>query len=410
MVGLAPRSNELQTSPRGAEPPPSLVVLSADAEGRQIVSVHVKRAYRLQQNGTCMRAEEAVPLLFSRDPVGDDDFGVPESDVIPFKQSTDLIVMAKAYASAGATSSMVTLRVRELERRHRVWGPRRCLYRGPGSWSFSAPERFESVPLTYAMAYGGVDPSYPMPEQVRIEQAFKLPCNAYPRNTVGMGYVVRESRERMSDLLLPQLENPADLLEPARLVAGEPEHWWRQPFPWSIDWFDGFWYPRSSFFGSLPDGLTDDDRALFEVRAGWIGAGQATRLRGLPPDERLDARFADAASPGLVLPFLSGNERIELDGVMPGGGSIRVQLPGDVPRVRLRHAGRDHELMAVPHRVLISTLEMGVYVVWHAAYYPPQALPLRHPTRATPQVPQLEGVDVTVDGARIPTADELEPV
>jgi hypothetical protein len=388
--------------------PESLAVLSADAAGRQIVSVHVKRAYRLLPSGECRRAEVPVPLLFSRTPQNEDDVGIPESDVIPFKQSTDLIIMAKAHARPGATSSSVRVGVGSHDRQYRVWGPRRCMYRGAGSWTFSQPEPFESVPLSYAMAYGGVDPSYTLPEKVPIESAFSLPPNAYPRNTVGLGYVIQENRARMDGLLLPQLENPAEPLEPARLVVGDPRLWWRQPFPWSVDWFDGFWYPRSSFFGTLPDGLPEEDQALFEVRSGWVNPGQAKRWRQTPAAERLDSRFADAASPALVLPFLRGDESVRLDGVIPGGRDIIVRLPGEVPRIRLRHAGIDHCLAVRPHRILVSTLEMGVYIVWHAAFLPPSPLPLALPTLDRRETSDLEGIDVTQDGVHVPSYDEVE--
>ena len=45
-----------------------------------------------------------------------------------------------------------------------------------------------------------------------------------------------------------------------------------------------------------------------------------------------------------------------------------VRIPPDRPRVYLRHLGRSVELPTTPHRVLVSMLEMGVYVVWHAAW------------------------------------------
>lgn len=385
-------------------------MLSADASGRQIVSVHVKRGYRLLPTGECRRAEMPVPLLFSRAPENEEEFGVPESDVIPFKQSTDLIVMAKAHAPRGATRADVSLALEQRTWCYRVWGPRRCLYRGAGSWTFSQPEPFDEVPLSYAMAYGGMDTSYPMPEGVPLESAFTLPPNAYPRNTVGRGYVIRESRDRMDGLLLPQLENPTDLLEPARLLVGDPRNWWRQPFPWSMDWFDGFWFPRSGFFGTLPLGFPEDDAGLFEVRSGWLAAGQAARLRQRPAAERLDTRFADAASPALVLPFLRGNEAVRLEGVLPGGNSIVVRLPGDAPRVRLRHGGQDHDLAVRPHRVLISTIELGVYVVWHAAFYPPQPLPLNAETFEPRRGKELEGITVTSDGMLKIEAERLELV
>jgi hypothetical protein len=402
-----PSPSPVEASPP-PDPPPAVAVLSADASGRQIVSVHVKRAYRILPTGACVPAHKPVPLLFSREPSADD-LGVPESDVIPFKESTDVIVMTKAHALAGASVAEVRVRVGEVARVYRVFGARRCLYRGPGSVAFSRPEPFESVPLSYALAYGGIDETWPMPDRVPLEDALFLPPNAYPRNTIGLGYAIGERRERLDGLLLPQVENPADLLNPERLVVPDPSSWWRQPFPWSCDWFDALWYPRYGFFGALPRGTPEDDREMFEVRSGWVEAGQLRRFGAKPPADRLDVRFADAASPALILPFLKGGEAVRLDGVMPGGGSIVLSLPAETPRVIVRVAGETFEPEVRLHRVLISTVEMGVYLVWHAAVHPSQPLPLERPTLAKKKAPlDLAGVEVTADGVHVPSFDEWE--
>jgi hypothetical protein len=388
-------------------PPSAMAVLSLDADGRQIVSISVKHAYRISPTGACKPAEVPEPLLFTREGTGLDDLGVPESDVIPFKQATDLIVMADAHAPSRTTTQMdVWLRTGKLERVHRVYGERRCIYRGQGSYTFSEAAPFESVPLRYSLAYGGEDPSWVMPEKIRLEEMFFLPQSYYPRNTVGRGYVLRENRERIDGMLLPQIENPGDLLTPGRLVVGDPENWWRQPFPWSCDWFDALWYPRQSFLGVLPRGLPEDDRELFEVRAGWVAPGQQQRLRGTPEAERIDPRFADGASPGLIVPLMRGDEQVQLEGVLPGGKSLTLTLPGRMPKITVRFEGKQHDVPARVHRVLISTRRMGLYLVWHGAFYPDRPLPLQHVTRAHRDVTDLEGVVATADGVPVISYDE----
>jgi hypothetical protein len=371
------------------------------------VSVHVKRAYRIQPTGACLPAEEPAPLLFPREAT-DDDPGVPESDVIPFKESSDVIIMAEAHAPAGARVIDVRVQIGDVTRLYRVFGERRCIYRGRGSMAFSQPEPFEKVRLSYALAYGGVDETWPIADPIRIEDALFLPPNAYPRNTIGLGYAIGENRSRLDGLLLPQVENPADLLDPSRLVLGDPAIWWRQPFPWSCDWFDALWYPRYSRFGTLPRGTPDDDRDMFEVRSGWVEPGQVRRYSAKRPSERLDVRFADAASPALILPFLQGGESVRLDGVMPGGRSLVLRLPPQRPRVAVAIAGTTYEPDVRLHRVLISTVEMGVYLVWHAAVHPPHDLPLDLPRLANKTSADLAGVEITADGVRVSSFDEWE--
>lgn len=72
----------LATSPVAAPvapdpvPPSAVAVLSVDAEGRQIVSISVKHAYRISPSGACRLAEAPEPLLFTREGTGPDDLGI----------------------------------------------------------------------------------------------------------------------------------------------------------------------------------------------------------------------------------------------------------------------------------------------------------------------------------------------
>jgi hypothetical protein len=56
----------------------------------------------------------------------------------------------------------------------------------------------------------------------------------------------------------------------------------------------------------------------------------------------------------------------------------------------------------VPNRVVISTDEMGVYIVWHGAYAPPRPLAAKPHSHCDPPAgPELEGIDVFVGGKLI---------
>jgi hypothetical protein len=107
-----------------------------------------------------------------------------------------------------------------------------------------------------------------------------------------------------------------------------------------------------------------------EVRLGYLDAGHVRQASAAGVDAPLDGRFADAASPALILPSLKRLVPIELVGLSPDGRMV-VALPDDQPRVFVRHLGHVEEASVKPHRILVSLLEMGVYVVWHAAWYPP---------------------------------------
>lgn len=355
------------------KPPVATWWLASDDRGQQIVSVHVKKTYALGDDGRCRPAPLQMPLLMGPLPCEDGEIPFHETDVIPFKRSTDLIVMATAHGR-GQRSIVASIRVGPLELKYRVVGDRKVLYRGRGSWRFSEPEPFDTLPIRYEYAYGGVDDSVPFGKVEHVIDLFASHPGVYPRNPVGRGYVVYETPAVIDGLLLPNVEDPSDLLTPERLVAGGPEHWWKQPLPWSCDWFDKEWYPRVAHMRGIPDHLPDDDRKIPEVLRGYVDPLQNLVLAKKKLDEPFDGRFADAASPALVLPFLRGDESIELVG-MTAGGRIVVRLPGERPRMRVHFEGKQAELSPVPHRVLVSTEEMGVSIVWHGAWPTPRLLP-----------------------------------
>jgi hypothetical protein len=386
-------------------------LLAADGTGRQIVSVHVKLTYRVLPTGQC-EAAHPEPFLNLRPPPSDDEeedpdsdtdpeAEFPESDIIPHKLATDLIVMASAHAPPGKPVRRMTAGIDcgEFRRRFLVQGDRRCFYRETGQLAFSDAAPFEVMPLRYEHAYGGCDPTVPVVAPANVLDALAPHPGIYPRNPAGRGYAVADNRAHIDGLALPNVENPRDALTPARVVTGTPENWWRQPMPWGCDWFDATWYPRSVHLGGVPQLLPEDDSQVEEVRLGYVAGGAQARLRAAAIADMFDTRYADAASPGMVLPFLFGNEQVRLLGMKPSGPELVVQLPGKPPRMQVRHAGKTHDLEPVPNRVLISAEEMGLYIVWHGAWVPPRRLPARMRAEVNPKPgADMRGIEVLVDG------------
>ncbi len=123
----------VDTDPQATRPPPSRTyLLAADEQGRPSLSVHVKRVYRLRPDGRCTRAEGEIPLLAGND-MAEDEADFNETDIIPLKQRTDLIVMAKAWGR-GARHETAKIRVGGHEVCYRISGDRRVAYHGKGTW------------------------------------------------------------------------------------------------------------------------------------------------------------------------------------------------------------------------------------------------------------------------------------
>jgi hypothetical protein len=385
-----------------APPLTEAVVLAADDQGRPIVSVHVKRTYDIREDGTCHTSEIQQPFLNSRledDDESQEDGIPPESDILPQKAATDLIVMASAVAPQGkrTTSLVASIEVGDRVREYLVHGDRRCRYRGNGTIEFSAPDPFERIPLRYEYAYGGADPTAAaLPPTTLLEAMWPHP-GIYPRNPAGRGYVVGDNRAHIEGLLLPNVENPKDPVTPRRVITGSPKQWWLQPVPWSCDWLDPTWFPRCVFFGALPEHTPDDDGEMAEVRSGFLPPGFTRTLREAPIERLLHPRCGDAASPALLLPFLTGSEAIRFRHMTPSG-TLVVRLPGRPPEVIVRYRRRAEQLKPVLTRVLISLEEQAAYVVWHAAWVAPAELIRRRPEDDHP----LRGVAVVADRRPVP--------
>lgn len=99
--------------------------------------------------------------------------------------------------------------------------------------------------------------------------------------------------------------------------------------PWSCNWFPKFWYPRLSHYGAIPSGLPLDDRQVPEVRLGYLDAGHVQRIKNSTLASEVDARFADAASPALILPGSASIDAIELTGLRPMGTLWFASRPTD---------------------------------------------------------------------------------
>jgi hypothetical protein len=208
---------------------------------------------------------------------------------------------------------------------------------------------------------------------VDIRSDPKVPC-AYPRNHLGLGFVIRNDQKTIGNLALPNLEDPGNRLVPAQLATGHFIAWERQPMPQSFGWVSKIWRPRATLAGVLPA-----DRHLEqELRKVYASV--------VPPEQKelyeqtqlpdMDFRFFNGASDGLALPFLSGGEEVRLINLDPGG-ELLFKLPGDRPRIGLDIGKGVEEPPAILHTVMIDMNERQVDLVWRGAVpYPgPDWLP-----------------------------------
>jgi hypothetical protein len=356
-----------ETAASAMSPGHHVVLPGQTPEGDHILAVLVKRTYDVLANQRCRRAESDGKLV-----TGDKHYDDPmsstvefESDFVPFKLATDVVLNGSAYAPGGAAVEMLTasLLVGVHRKDVQIMGDRVCRYReGALPW-FTDPRPFTEMSITYERAYGGID----------IYSDRKVPC-AYARNHLGRGFAVSNTKEAVDNLPLPNIEDPTDPLTPERFCPGHFMHWERQPMPQGFGWFSKLWRPRATFAGVMPA-----DRPIEqELRAAYAKAVPSEQ-RALYDQTQLpdmDFRFFNGASPGLSVPYLNGDEEVRLIHLHPGG-ELGFWLPGECPKVGLDLGSGVHEPATVLHTVMIRSAERQVDLVWRGAVpYPgPDWLP-----------------------------------
>ncbi len=345
----------------------TVVLPGQTPEGQYILSVLLKRTYQIVKNQKCARAETDQALI-AGDVYWDDPMNSSvryESDFIPFKLATDVVLNGKVYAPAGqpTPTCLASLQVGECRKQVQAIGDRTARFVENGTPEFSEPVPFETIDLQYERAYGGFD-----------VYADKLVPYPYPRNLVGRGFVVKNTKQQVDNLPLPNIEDPGHLLTPEQLCLEDYTQWEKQPIPAGFGWFPKTWLPRAKLAGVLPA-----DRALEqELRQAYAQVvpeeyREAYTSNSLPD---IDFKFFNGASRGLILPYLQGGEQIVTENVT-SDGSFAFQLAEDQPSIGLDIGQGMQEPEVVLQTVMIRMEEREVDMVWRGAIpYPgPDWLP-----------------------------------
>jgi hypothetical protein len=335
------------------------VVPGRDDRRHHVFSVIVKRTYLFHTDGSTERCEHARPFRRTDSYY---DHGDPtittvehEAELVPFKRSTDVVVIGSACAPNRHSVRQMLLSVQIGERRKtlRVSGDRHCVFRAGQLPVFTDPQPFTRMQVRYERAYGGRD-DRSIPDIPFI----------YPRNDLGVGVVLRNVREVVDGLALPNIEDPDDLLTPDRLFLEDPQRWHLQPLPQGFGWRQRTWYPRCALLGSYP-AFTSAGTVTREERMGLLPADHialAKQLR-LPP---LEAHFGNGASYGMVFQRLNGDELIRLEG-WTRDGPRSFSLPGEAPSIALDLGSGHQQLAPQLHTVSIRADDGEFDLIWRGA-------------------------------------------
>ncbi len=341
----------------GEQPPAPVtqtVRCAKSPDGKLWMVCVAKRTYSFA-GGRVRLADEQAPIVIDPD-IETDEHGRyrtlrDDMDLFPPKPATDVVVTGRAHAPGKVRELQVGVAVGRSARVLRVLGERRLEVSIEGRPRLPDPAPFESVPLTWDLAYGGYDAyahdelSPPLRRNGRrVEPSPREEgVFAYPRNKAGRGYYLDVDRDRANGELLPQIEDPGDPLTAARIFVPRPKAWLDAPASAGFGWVAHTWYPRimrglGAFLEHDPPAKPIREMAFAD---GEDLAGPFVKNKVLP-------RFVQGAAPGLACERLRGDELVILKYLVRGQPEAQFALPGERPRVAVRPPGSPKEFTPEP--------------------------------------------------------------
>lgn len=292
-----------------------------NTDGVDSLYVGIKASFTLSANP--MLLDEQLPFVLADEFVGEPGQSsvAKPSEAHLCKPSSDIILTGHACAQgrrqvqaldAQLSVGSCGLAVRVIG--DRVWD----------AGQISSPLAFESMPLTYERAYGGVVVDPDSGEVV----------SACERNPVGTGHTKGKRSDDINGTRLPNLEDPQNLISS---VSSQPE-------PVNFASTAASWQPRVGFVG------TYDEQ--------W----QSNRAPYLPVD--FDSRFFNIAHPRLIYPnYLQGGEPVQLVNLHEHG-PVAFAVPVLRPTASVQISGEVTSLTPNLETVSIDTEQSHFSIIW----------------------------------------------
>ncbi len=298
--------------------------------GEPLLTVIVKGTF-LYGQGVTEVADEQLPIAYGDSYNNGNGDVYYESDIVPYKKKTDIVLNATAIApdETPAKSVQVAVKVGEIEKRLLVFGERFWNHAGVLSRGYTMTDTkpFLRRPIVYEDAFGGVD---------EVSGAY---CN---ENLVGKGMYSSKPKQNLAGKPLPCIEDPHDLIG---CIDDRPQ-------PVGFGFYSRSWQPRVAYAGTYD---------------------QAWRNKRCPlPPKDFDPLFYNGAHPDLQIDgYLKGNEPVVLRNLTPDGETA-FQLPGIKVLCKIERRGEEGNkenpaLVMNPDTLFIETEQRRYCIVWRVA-------------------------------------------
>jgi hypothetical protein len=320
-------------------------------QGKTILSVLAKKTYTIAP-GKVEVASEQIPFLESDEFEQPDQFMysevIAETDFIPYKIYPDVVVLGKAYTPMQQRAYYLdcAVQVGPLRKDIRVCGNRTVEMKAFKTLEFREPEPFTEMELGYKNAYGG------------IAKARDGTLYSYYPNSIGRGFHIKGGFEDVSELKVPNLEDPDHPVTEESLVVSQFEKWTEAPKPVSFGFTRRNSYPRYTYAGVLPEMLQGVAEQYKQTHG---------NLSGDIIIPKLDFRVYQGASEGLWGADLYGDESVQIDYMDKYEPYYSFELPGDIPEMKIDIGDGTSLLKPSIHTVAINMEDKVFTMVWRGS-------------------------------------------
>ncbi len=297
------------------------------------VVVVIKATYDIHPDRKPTLAEKQTEIFDADAFTGEPGYSSPlyDNDYATIKPQCDVVLQnAIAYVPDGkpATEVEVSLQIPGIDKHFRVLGKR--VWEKSGFWAYATkPEPFTTQPITWEIAYGGVDETAYEEEDL---------SDTYLVNPVGIGYW-RKPKAKITD------GTPIAHTETIDTPITDPKE---RHIPQGFGVVGRNWLPRSQYGGTYDE------------------AWERNRRPFLPDD--FDEHYYQSAPSDQQIEYPQGGEQIKLVNLTPEG-ELAFELPADIKAVPIEVSltrGGSQRLESMIDTITIDTANKKLTMVARA--------------------------------------------